>query len=63
MGDDRRIDRGRFAVASVCRASQIMELLADAPEFDILLLDTALPDNLDGYDIARAWRRALPGRR
>ncbi len=51
-----------FTVTSVCRGTQVIDLLAEAPDYDILVIDAGLPDISDGCDVVRHWRRALPGR-
>ena len=45
-----------FSVASACREQQVIELLDDAPEFDLLLIDANLAD------VSQHWHTALPGR-
>ena len=51
-----------FTVSSACRGQQVMDMLSDAPDFDIMLIDTALPDSPGGDDVIQRWRNALPGR-
>ena len=56
------LKRTGFVVTSVCRGGQVVDLLGDAPEFDLLLVDATLSDSSDQCEAARQWRRALPGR-
>ena len=51
-----------FTVASACRGSQVVELLEDASDFDMLLIDLALPDMAATSEIVEFWRGARPGR-
>ena len=51
-----------FTVVSACRAQQVIELLRDDPDFDVLLLDTALLQSQLGEDVGQLWREVLPGR-
>ena len=51
-----------FSVASACRVQQVIELLDDAPDFDVLLMDLKLPDCAACMDVGHHWRSALPGR-
>ena len=51
-----------FSVVSACRAEQVIDLLDDAPEFDVLLADLTLSDSAGSLDVGRHWRDALPGR-
>ncbi len=50
-----------YAVKSVCRCEDAVELLQDVPNFDLLLADLDLPDTSSG-GLAGQWRHARPGR-
>ena len=51
-----------FGVVSVCRGKDVIDLLEDAPEFDLLLTDLDLVDASRVFEIGHYWRRARPGR-
>ncbi len=49
-----------FSVVSACRGKEVVELLSDAPAFDILLVDLNLADSCL-REIGDIWRRSRPG--
>ena len=51
-----------FSVTGVCRAQQAIDLLADDPDFDVLLADLTLSDAAETLDIGHHWNLVLPGR-
>ena len=51
-----------FDVVSACRGAEAVRLLTDAPDFDLLITDVDLPDNVGGTDLGQVWRSAVPGR-
>ena len=54
--------RAGFSVVSCCRAAEAVEMLDNTSEYDLLLTDLDLPDNLTGYELGDRWRNVLPGR-
>ena len=56
------LSRSGYTVTSVCRCEDAIELLGDASEFDLLLVDLDLLDGLDGSSLITQWRKAAPGR-
>ncbi len=56
------LSQSGYAVTSVCRCEDAIELLQDAADFDLLLADLELPDTLGGSGLLAQWRKALPGR-
>lgn len=51
-----------FTVVSACRGVEAMALLDSSDEFDLLLTDVDLPDNVNGHELAEHWRTSRPGR-
>ncbi len=50
-----------FTVESACRGQQVLDLLRDAPDYDVLLIDAAMLEMAAGVEIGPLWRRLLPG--
>ena len=51
-----------YDVTSACRGSDACCLLDAQHGYDLLILDTDLPDLLTGPDLASAWHQASPNR-
>ena len=51
-----------FTVTNACRGIEAVALLDGSEEFDLLLTDVDLPDNVNGHELADRWRQTLPGR-
>ncbi len=51
-----------FTVTSVCRGVEAIALVEKNSDFDLLLTDLDLPDNVTGHELANHWRDTLPGR-
>lgn len=51
-----------FAVTNACRGMEATALLDGAADFDLLLADVDLPDNMNGHALGDLWLATLPGR-
>ena len=51
-----------FVVTSACRGVEASQLLDRTPDFDLLLTDVDLPDNVNGHALADLWQSISPGR-
>ena len=51
-----------YDVVSACRGKEAIDLLNSSAEFDLLITDIDLPDDVTGPDVAEYWRQLLPGR-
>ena len=56
------LSRSGYAVSSVCRCEDAIELLQDGSDFDLLLADVEVADALSGSGLLAQWRKTLPGR-
>ena len=56
------LSQSGYAVTSVCRCQDAIDLLQDVPDFDLLLADLDLLYAIDGSGLVAQWREALPGR-
>ena len=51
-----------FSVTSACRGSEASQLIEQSDEFDLLLTDFDLPDEVSGTDLSARWRELYPRR-
>ena len=51
-----------FTVTSACRGVEASALLDGAGDFDLLLTDVDLPDNVNGHALSDLWQATRPGR-
>ncbi len=50
-----------FVVTSACRGVEASRLLDAVSDFDLLLTEVDLPDNVNGHALADLWQTVRPG--